>query len=569
MDELQRKDDALFEALNRQKKKKRRRRLITVLVIVAVVVLALVLLVNNLRRRVEASVAVEGDEVLTYAASYGNISTRVSGSGIIEDVDTEVITVPDGVEVDEVLVRSNEKLQEGDVIATLDLTTVLSAMATVQEEIDALDEDLQEAAGDRATASVTAGAEGRIKRIFVKTGDDVAACMVENGALALVSLDGKMAVDFENADLASGAAVRVVREDGSEIKGTVEKNVSGTATVVVTDNGPKLDEEVRILSEEGGELGSGTLYIHSIFRITGFSGTVASVSAKENQQIYVDSPVCHLKDTSYSARYNSILKERREKEDTLLELLGLYQGGALRAPFTGTVLTVDYDEDEDSSSSSSATAQTGQSTSMWSMMYGMGTTQTTTTTATDTSDVEGTAVVTMAPDVSMKVTINVDETDILSLERGQAAEITIESVSDRTMEGLVTEVDRSAANSSSGVTTYAAEVTFAKTAGMLSGMTADVVVNIEGTENVLIVPADAVQKTAGGSFVYTSYDEENKRFGGMTPVEVGISNDDFAEIRSGIGEGTVVYYTEKEEDNFFMMMGGPGMMGGNRGQGRR
>ena len=568
MDELQRKDDALFDALNKSKKKKRIRRLITVLVIVGVVVLALVLLVNNLRRRVEASMAVEGDEVKTYAAAYGSISTRVSGSGIIEDVDTEVITVPDGVEVEEVLVRSNAKLQEGDVIATLDLTTVLSAMATVQEEIDALDEDLQAAAGDRATAAVVAGAEGRIKRIFVKTGDDVAACMVEHGALALVSLDGKMAVDFENAGLTGGTAVKVERADGSTIRGTVEKNVGGTATVLVTDDGPALDEEVRILSEEGEELGSGTLYIHSVFRITGFSGTVSSVSAKENQQIYVNSPVCHLKDTAYSARYNSILKQRREKEDTLLELLGLYQGGALRAPFTGTVLKIDFDENDDTSSSTS-TAQTSQGMDMFSMMYGMGTTQTATTTTETSADVEGTAVVTMAPDVSMKVTINVDESDILSLERGQAAEITIESVSDRTMSGTVTEVDRSAANSSSGVTTYAAEVTFAKTAGMLSGMTADVVVNIEGTENVLIVPADAIQKTAGGSFVYTAYDEEGKHFGGMTPVEVGISNDDFAEIRSGLEEGTVVYYTEKEQNDFFMMMGGPGMMGGNRRQGRR
>ena len=52
------------------------------------------------------------------------------------------------------------------------------------------------------------------------------------------------------------------------------------------------------------------------------------------------------------------------------------------------------------------------------------------------------------------------------------------------------------------------------------------------------------------------------------PVEVGISNDDFAEIRSGIEEGTTVFYTEKEEDNFYMMMGGPGM-NGRSGNNRR
>ena len=51
------------------------------------------------------------------------------------------------------------------------------------------------------------------------------------------------------------------------------------------------------------------------------------------------------------------------------------------------------------------------------------------------------------------------------------------------------------------------------------------------------------------------------------PVEVGISNDDFAEIRSGIEEGTTVFYTEKEEDNFYMMMGGPGMGHGPRMRG--
>ena len=56
--------------------------------------------------------------------------------------------------------------------------------------------------------------------------------------------------------------------------------------------------------------------------------------------------------------------------------------------------------------------------------------------------------------------------------------------------------------------------------------------------------------------------------GGNKPVEVGISNDDFAEIRSGIEEGTTVYYTEKEEDNFYMMMGGPGM-NGRSGNNRR
>ena len=257
MDEKKRTDDALFAALNKSKKKKKRKTAITALIIIAIIAVALLITVNVLRRRVDASIARDQDEVLRYDAAYGAISTRVSASGIIEDVDTEVVSVPEGVEIDEVVVRAGNVLHEGDVVATLDLTTVLSSMATVQSEIEELDKELADAGNDKVASSVRAGAAGRVKRIFVAPQDDVASCMVENGALALISLDGKMAVDFENSALTAGQAVSVEREDGSVIAGTVDKNVGGTVTVLVTDNGPRLDEAVRILDADGNELGAG------------------------------------------------------------------------------------------------------------------------------------------------------------------------------------------------------------------------------------------------------------------------------------------------------------------------
>ena len=134
MDELQRKDDALFDALNQAKKKKRRRRLITILVIVAVVAAAAVLGINYLRKKVDARMSILDTAVLNAAAEYGNVSTRVSGSGTIEDVDSEQITVPKGVKIEEVIVKSNNTLREGDVIATVDQSSVISTMASVQEK---------------------------------------------------------------------------------------------------------------------------------------------------------------------------------------------------------------------------------------------------------------------------------------------------------------------------------------------------------------------------------------------------------------------------------------------------
>ena len=545
MDEQKKRDDALFEALNRSKKKKRRKRLITVLIIVAAIVVGLMAAVNSLRKKVEASMAVDADEVLHYEAVYGNISTRVSGSGTIEDVDAETVTVPEGVEIEEVTVQTNDKLKKGDVIATVDLTSVLSAMATVQDEIDDLDTELSKAENDAVSSVISAGAAGRVKKVYVTKDTDVASCMVENGALALISLDGKMAVDFENADLKAGTEVMVERADGRLIAGTADKNVNGKITVLVTDNGPELDEAVRILDADGKELGSGALYIHSVFRVTGFTGTVSSVSAKENQQVYKTSTVCSLKDTAHSARYSSILKQRGEKEETLLELLELYQGGALRAPFDGTVLSIEYDENKTETTAAADTQSSAGSS--YSSYFGMGsgyssTGSTAAASSAETEETDGTAVVKMAPDQSMKVKISVDETDILSLEKGQEAEVTIDSIGDAVIRGVVTDVDKTASGSS-GVTSYSAEITFDKGLGMLGGMTADVVVNIQGTENVLIVPTDAVYSDDDGDYVFVINDgRASKRY-----VGIGDRNDDMAEICEGLQAGETVGWDDASE----------------------
>ena len=122
---------------------------------------------------------------------------------------------------------------------------------------------------------------------------------------------------------------------------------------------------------------------------------------------------------------------------------------------------------------------------------------------------------------------------------------------------------------------------------MLSGMSADVDVTIEGVENALLVPADAVRKTSATSYVYTAYDEETDTLGGMTEVTVGLSNGTQTEITSGLKEGDRVYYTPKEKtftfggmtittsgdfSGDFSMgggMGGMGGMGGGPGGDRR
>lgn len=275
--------DALFEELSKNKKKKKRKIIRTVIIIVLVIAIALAAAVAILSRKVRERFATSDVEVLSYEATRDTISTTVSGSGVLAQVDLEQLTVPAGVEITDVLVEADDAISQGDVLATVDMASVMSAMSNLQAELDELDEEISDAKGDEVSSYIKAGVSGRVKVIYAQTDTSVASCMAENGALAVLSLDGYMAVDIETDELSKGDSVTVTLADGEEITGAVESAAGGKATVLVTDNGPAYGEEVTVASEDGTELGKGNLYIHSSLGITGYAGTVSTVSAKENQ----------------------------------------------------------------------------------------------------------------------------------------------------------------------------------------------------------------------------------------------------------------------------------------------
>ena len=519
MTDLQR-DDALFETLGKNKKRKRRRIIITVVSIVLVLAIIAVVGVSFLQRRVREEFASSQGEVLSYEVTTGSISTVVSGSGSLTDVDLESITVPEGVEITEVKVKRNQTVATGDILATVDLASVISAMADLQVQIEELDAQISDAEDDSASTTITAGVTGRVKAIFGEKDADVADVMYEHGALALISLDGYMAVDIETDSLSAGDSVTVKLSDEKEVTGTVEAVVGGKATILVSDNGPEYDEAVTVRNSEGTELGSGKLYIHSALKVTGYAGTISKVNASLNAKVSDTTKLFTLKDTGYSANYNSLLRERAELEETLLELLTIQRDGAVLAQMDGSVYSVDHTEDT------------------------------------------ATAVVTLSADEKMSVTISVDEADILSLELGQIVTVSVSSVSEDTFEGTLTEIDRT--SSSSG--TYSAVIEVAKAEGMLSGMTASVSVRIEGVDDAILIPIEAVHKTSDGAYVYTSYNEEYQEYGGKVDVVTGLENSTYVEIKSGLSVGDTVYYTE-QETGFGNFGGGGRFPGGMEGFG--
>lgn len=508
------KDEALFEALGKSKQKKKKKIIRTIISIVLILAIVLISGVNILQRRVRQEFAMNDPEVISFDVTTGTISTVVSGSGTLQNVDTETVVLPSGVELIDILVSYGDAVEEGELIATVDMGTVRSSMSELQAAIEDLDEQIADAEGDRVSSYIKAGVSGRVKILYAQKDTAVADAMVAHGAVAVISLDGYMAVDIQTDVLSVGDAVTVIRADGSEISGTVEYAAGGTATVLVTDNGPEYDEEVSIQTADGNMLGSGKLYINNPLSVTGYAGTVSRVNVKENQKVYASSRIYTLTNTSSSANYDALLRSRKETEDSLLELLQIQRSGGITAPITGSIA------------------------------------------ATESTSEEETLVATISPDRSMSVTITVDEADILSLEVGQQGSVTVSSVSEDLFSGTVTEIDKTGASG-----TYTAVILLQKQGGMLPGMTASVDVRIEGVDDAMIIPVEALNRTSNGAYVYTTYDEENQQYGGRVDIVTGLSNNNYVEVKSGLNVGDTVYYTE--DQTFGNMFGNRGNKGSN------
>ncbi len=523
------------------KKARRRKKVKTAVILTVIVVVVLVgvaIGVTALRKKISSQVSSSSESSVTSAeVTTGSISTTVSGSGTLADQDVESITVSSSLEIADYYVEEGDEVAEGDLIATVTSASLMSAMNQAQSALDTLDAQIEDAAADEVDDTIATSVSGRVKKIYVEEGDDVATAMYEYGALALLSLDGYMAVDVESDSLSAGDTVTVTTSDDTEYTGTVDKCVSGTATILISDKGPEYEDAVTVADEDGSEIGTGTLYIHSQMAITGYAGTIDDIDVSENEAVDADDTLFELTDTETSANYDALLKSRADAEETLADLVTIYKEGGILATCDGTIYSL------------SSTSSDSYSSDMSGM--------------TTSSSSGSQTVATISLNESMIISISVDETDILSLSEGQEAYVTIDSIGDDTFSGTVTSIGTTA-SSDSGVTSYTAEITIDKTSDMLSGMSASVVITIEGVDDALLIPVDALHQTSSTAYVYTEYDEETGEFSGMVEVTIGLSNSSYVEITDGLSEGDTVYYSETStDDSSFSMDSIMGGMGGS------
>lgn len=379
-----------------------------------------------------------------------------------------------------------------------------------------------------------------MKKINVSAGSDIADVMVSDGALMVLSLDGKMVVSLADVSgVSAGDTVTVVLSSGTEVSGTVDSVSGDDCVVTVTDDGTTYGDMVAVTDSSGNELGSGELTIHQPLEITGTSGTVSVVNVSENTSVSEDTTILTFEGNANETEYQELLAKREARTVTLKKLIQLKTDPEIRAEIAGTAQSVNASAGSGTSDSGSTGSNTGSTASgSTSTSGGKTVSQMSYTTvedifASDSSSAESTeatvfstseystdvALFTISPDDTMTLNVSVDELDINSVEIGQEAAITFDAIEDKEFTGEVTEIGNTA-SVSGGVAKYTVSVSVPKDEQMKQGMNASATVTIENRENVITIPVNALQEKGDRVFVYTSTDEEGN-LSGETEVKTG------------------------------------------------
>ena len=277
--------------------------------------------------------------VLEAMVKEGSVQATVRGGGTLEAGDGEDIELPPEVKITEFLVKNGQEVKKGDPVAKIDKVSALTAVTEIRTSMAAVEKQMETYSDEKSASTVTAPAGGRVKAIYANPGDSVSAVLVEHGALALLSLDGRMCVTLTvSSQLIPGDSIHVTLDSGKTVTGRVESNLNGELTVTIADNGYAVGDTVTL---EG--LGSGSLEIHNPWLATAFNGTVSQVNIRLEQTVSSGGSLFTLKDTHYTAQRELLAETHREYEELLQKLLTWQDTGVITAPCDGLVSGIDTD----------------------------------------------------------------------------------------------------------------------------------------------------------------------------------------------------------------------------------
>jgi multidrug efflux pump subunit AcrA (membrane-fusion protein) len=241
---------------------------------------------------------------------------------------------------------------------------------------------------------------------------------------------------------------------------------------------------------------------------------------------------------------NASLLKIRDAKKRLADAQANLEGSKIIAPFPGTVMQVNAaggDIVEMAGGQTSTTqSQTGTAGTVVDPILAA-LTGASSSAGTSSSDTTGSAegVIVLADTSQPYLEVYWNESDWAMLKVGSAVEIIFDDRPDDVFSGKITEVDREL-TTSNGSSVIRGEVSldspFAKVS-LPVGASASVEVVSERADNAVLIPLEALHETKSGTYMVFVLADGKVR---LREVKVGLKNDTYAQITSGLQAGEVV-----------------------------
>jgi len=488
----------------------------------AIVVVIVAVIIKNVFMSSKFASTVKASDQKTATVKKGNITTVVEGAGPIYFTKSNKINSRIGGKITKVNFKVGDKVKAGDVIYELDdkdakISVDLAKQGLRQSEVTG--EASKEAASN---LSITAPFSGQVKDIAVNVGDTVAP----GGVVLTITDTSKLKVllsfnakDVSQISVGQGVNVNItsmmssVNGNVSYISNQPSSTVSGGQiyTVEISMNNPgallggmTASADVKTSKGSVSSVNTASLnYLNKQVVISKTGGTVQSISVKEDQKVNSGALLVQMKNESIVRAEESTnigMETSKDQINLASSQLDYYK---ITSPISGVLSTVNF--------------QVG-----------------------DTIN-PGAVVSEVINPNNMKFDISVDEIDIAKIAPGQSASITAEAIPstiDVPVKGQVEGVSPKGV-SVNGVTSYLVTIQVKSNFNLFrGGMNVNAGVQVISKQSVLYVPVDAITNDNGKSYVFLKGNT-----GTHTLVELGIKNDKYVEVKSGLNEGDEVVLT--------------------------
>ena len=451
-----------------------------------------------------------------------DLSNSLSGTGTLNPANTYNVKSLVAGKVLTSTIEEGDIVEEGTVLYTADAsdatTKAEQASITLQQAQRSYDKTV-----DRQY--VRAEVAGVVATLKVAKGDEVTS----GQEVAVIRDSSKMVLHLE-FPAADAAAFSVGQSAEVTLDGTFE-TLTGTVTAVTgTDTlstGNLLTRTVTITVRNAGGLTTAqaaTATINGVSCIaakcfeyqaertltTLAAGTVTAINVQEGGAVNKDDIVLQISGEDLTEAIQSAAETLRSAElnmDNLQEAMNNY---TVTSPISGTII-------EKNAKAGDALTAGADLCTIYDLSY-------------------------------LVMVINVDELQVSDVSVGQSVQVTADAVPDKTYTGTVTRVSMKG-SSNGGTTTYPVTVRIDETEGLRPGMNANAEIVIAEAGNALAVPNAAIVR---GGYVLVTKDSPSAANADpdMTapegyvyvPVKIGVSDDDYTQIISGVtGNDTVAY----------------------------